>query len=393
MCFKIKSRLVAALAVALFLIVFASGCRKDTSAGWSIGEPMAKENVKISIIYVDGSGVGYSLAHEQGLAEAQRLIGLSDEQVTPCFNVNDAEDGKVEHVMRGEIANGSNIIIATSWGHMEACAKLAEEFPNVIFAHASGFKSNDTNFTNYFGRIYQARYLSGIAAGLNTQTGKIGYVAAHGKTNSEVTGGLNAFAMGVESVNPEAEVYVAVTHSWYDPAGERVAAQRLLVSGCDVIAQHSDTYEPQRAAKEAGALGIGYNTDMSLNVSDTVLTSAVWYWDVFYTSFIQSIIDGNLSTAPYYGGLEDGLVGLAPIKNSLAAPETEEAVNAAKNRILNEGFKIFGGEMETNDGRVIGTAGSTLSDAEIALEIDWYYRNISEISPRTPPAADRTLLS
>ena len=124
---------------------------------------------------------------------------------------------------------------------MDTCEQLAAEYPDVIFSHATGYKSNGTNFNNYFGRIYQARYLAGIAAGMKTTTNKLGYVSAMGQENSECTGGINAFAMGAYSVNPDCEVYVKVTNSWYDPEGETQAAQALIDAGCDVIAQHCDT--------------------------------------------------------------------------------------------------------------------------------------------------------
>ena len=123
--------------------------------------------------------------------------------------------------------------------------------------------SNGKNFNNYFGRIYQARYLSGIVAGMNTTTNKIGYVAAMDNSNSEVTGGIDAFALGIYSVNPDAEVYVKVTNSWYDPEAEENAAKTLLDMDCDVIAQHCDTEYPQTLAEERGVYSIGYNSDMS----------------------------------------------------------------------------------------------------------------------------------
>ena len=153
---------------------------------------------------------------------------------------------------------------------------LAKEYPKVIFCHGTGYKKNDTNFSNYFGRIYQARYLSGIVAGMKTQSNKIGYVAAMGKDNSEVTGGIDAFAMGVYSVNPEAQVFVKVTNSWFAPEMESAAANALLDEGCDVIAQHCDTPNPQTAAEEHGVWGVGYNSDMTKDAPGATLTSVMW---------------------------------------------------------------------------------------------------------------------
>jgi len=192
-----------------------------------------------------------------------------------------------------------------------------------------------------------------------------------------VTGGLNAFAMGVESVNPDARIYVSVTHSWFDPSSERRAAQYLINEGCDVIAQHCDTAEPQIAAEQAGVWGIGNSVDMSGQAPNAVLTSVIWNWEPYYIHLIGSIIDGSFSTEPYFGGLADGMVDLAPIQRTLVVPETEAAVAEARARIVSGGFNVFDGEMETNDGQIIGTPGGTLSKSEIAGEINWYYRNIT----------------
>ena len=164
--------------------------------------PLAKENVKIGVLHISdpfAEGSGYAYAHQMGIAEMQQNLGLGDSQILYRTDVHYAGPMDIEGAMRELIAQGVNIIIATSWGYMDYCEKLAQEYPSVIFAHASGYRYNDTNFTNYFGRHYEARYLAGIIAGLKTQTNRIGYVAAWGTGNSEVCGGLNAFAIGVVS--------------------------------------------------------------------------------------------------------------------------------------------------------------------------------------------------
>ena len=194
---------------------------------------------------------------------------------------------------------------------MDTCAALAESYPNVFFSHATGYQSNGKNFNHYFGRIYQPRYLAGIAAGMKTETNKIGYVSAMGSENGECTSGINAFAMGVASVNPDAVVEVKVTNSWYDPEGEGQAAQALLDNGCDVIAQHCDTNNPMIAARDAGAWGIGYNSDMTAEVGDAVLTSVVWNWGAYYTQAVKNVLDGTWvigsNVEDYFGSMADDL--------------------------------------------------------------------------------------
>jgi basic membrane protein A len=360
----------------LFVLAFIA-CTKTES--WKPGQPLAKEKVKIGVVQPNELNAAsiYDLAHFEGMARMEAALNLAKNQVVRKFNVFDGDEAAAENAMRDCIAEGCNIIIAPSWGYMNACEKLAAEFPNVVFAHGTGYKYNATNFTNYFGRVYQARYLSGVAAGMRTATGKIGYVAAMGKDNSEVTAGINAFALGVERANPAARVYVKVTYNWFDPMGAVEAANTLIAAGCDVITSHTNDPAPQIAAQKAGVWAIGFNGDMSIAAPDAVITSVLINWGVYYEYLVQSIIDGTFTTTPYFGGLAEGMVGITGIDKELAADGTEEAVERERARII-EGFNVFDGALETNEGGTAGAAGSTLSDAEILGNIHWYYRNVAE---------------
>lgn len=216
---------------------------------------------------------------------------------------------------------------------------------------------------------------------MNTTTNKIGYVAAMGVSNSEVTGGVDAFAMGVELVNPDATVYVKVTNSWFSIEGETSAAQALVDMGCDVIAQHCDTPNPQTIAEAAGVYGIGYNSDMSKDAPDATLTSVMWDWSVYYTAAVQSIIDGTWTSDNYYEGMDTGLVKLSALA-SFCKEGTAEKVEEYRQLILSGEFNVFDGTMTTNTGDTVtgsatlpnGTA--TLSDSEITGGINWYYKNV-----------------
>lgn len=338
---------------------------------------IAKEDIKVGVIHITdpAEGSGYTYTHDLGIQGMQKNIGLDDSQIVRKNNVSDSDATAIENAIRECIEEGCNVIFATSWGFMDTCEALAEEFPEVIFSHGTGYKSNGVNFNNYFGRIYQARYLAGIAAGLKTESNKLGYVAAMGQDNSEVTGGINAFAMGAYSVNPDCEVYVKVTNSWFDPEGETQAAQALVDLGCDVIAQHCDTPNPQTVAEQNGVWGVGYNSDMSKDAPGAVLTSVMWDWSVYYTSAVQSVIDGTWSGENYFGGMNEGLVTIAPLSD-LCAEGTQEAVEAARNQIINEGFNVFDGVIETNDESTVGAEGSTLSDGDITGNMNWYFKNV-----------------
>jgi len=363
----------------IVLILLFPSCKKE----WKPGMPMTKEKVRIGVIHITdpfNESSGYSYAHQMGIEKMKQNLNIEEKQILYRSNVADQDHLYAESRMRELIAQGANIIIATSWGYMDTCEKLAKEYPSVVFAHATGYKYNDTNFTNFFGRVYQARYLSGIVAGMQTKTDKIGYVAAWGRDNSEVTCGINAFAMGVEKVKPKAKIFVKVTHSWFDPMSESAAARTLIATGCDVISQHCDTANPQLEAQRAGIWGIGYNTDMSIDAPAAVITSVLWHWDAYYTALVQSVIDGTFTTTPWFGSLKDGIVDLAPLnKNMNLEKEILRILEEERQRIESGASDVFFGAKETNAGKNIGKDGETLSDDEIRNGINWYYRTVSEL--------------
>lgn len=341
---------------------------------------IAKDDLKIGVLYIGSASEtsGYTYAHEIGIQGMANNIGLDEEQIVREENVSDSDEKAVEEALQDCIDKKCNVIFTTSWGYMKSTEKYAKKYPDIYFAHATGYLSNGKNFTNYFGRIYQARYLSGIVAGLKTKKDKIGYVSAMGTDNSECTGGVDAFAMGVESVNKNAKIRVAVTNSWYSPDDEKKASDALIKDGCDVLAQHCDTTAPQKASQDNGTWAIGYNSDMSKETPKATLTSVVWNWSAYYTSYISSIINASYSGKNYYGGMKESLVSLTEL-SSLCDEQTAQKVNEAKEKIISGDFGIFDGVLETNTGKKIGEKGKTLDDSVITGSLNWYYHNVSEL--------------
>ena len=348
----------------------------DTAETTAAAAGIAKEDIKVGVLYISDpdEGSGYSYTHDLGIQGMQENLGLSSDQIVRKI-VDDSDAQATEASIRECIDEGCNVIFTTSWGYMETTAAMAEEYPEIYFSHGTGYMSNGKNFNNYFGRIYQARYLSGIVAGMNTKSNLIGYVAAQDSSNSEVTGGIDAFAIGVASVNPDAKINVIITNSWYDPEKEEAASRQLLDMGCDVMAQHCDTAYPQTLAQERGVYGIGYNSDMSKETPDSCLTSVIWNWSAYYTSAVKSIIDGSWDGSNYYGGMAEGLVGITNLA-SFAAEGTQEKVDEATAAILSGQSNVFDGVMTTNTGETVGQEGSTLDDATITGGINWYYHNV-----------------
>lgn len=339
-----------------------------------------KDQIKVGVLHLSdpADGSGYTYTHDLGIQGMQQNLGLSNEQIIRKNNVDDSDEAATKQAIQECIDEGCNIIFTTSWGYMQATADMAEQYPDVYFSHGTGYMSNGKNFNNYFGRIYQARYLSGIVAGMNTKTDKIGYVAAMDSSNSEVTGGIDAFALGIYSVNPDAKVYVKVTNSWYDPEGEKAAAQTLLDMDCDVIAQHCDTVYPQSLAQERGVYSIGYNSDMSKDAPEACLCSVIWNWSAYYTAAVQSVIEGTWDGSNYYGGMTENLVGITALAD-FCADGTEEKVEEAKKQILAGENGVFDGVIETNTGETVGEAGKTLDDATITGGINWYFKNVTVV--------------
>lgn len=332
-----------------------------------------KEELKVGVVHITNpaEGTGYTYTHDLGIQGMQKTLGLDDSQIIRKNDVDDTDATAILTALEECVEEGCQVVFATSWGYMDYVEQVAEEYPDVLFAHGTGNKSNGKNFINYFGKINQARYLSGIVAGMKTTSNKIGYVAAQDSQNGEVTSGIDAFAMGVESVNPDAKVYVKVTGSWFDPEGEGQAAKALIDLGCDVIAQHCDTANPATEAEKAGVYAIGYNSDMAEKAPGATLTSVMWDWSVFYTKAVEDVINGTWTGENYFGSMQDGLVTLAPLSD-LCAEGTAEKVKEVQDKIMNGEWDIFDGQTEYEDNQ-----GQTHTlKAEEYGTCNWYYKNV-----------------
>lgn len=281
------------------------------------------------------------------------------------------DPNSVEKAIDNMVANGVNIVFGTSFGFMDGMVKSAKKYPNVVFMHASGYETSK-NLGVYFGRMEQPRYLSGIAAGLKTKTNKIGFVVAY--EIPECVRGLNAFALGVQSVNPKAVVKVMWTHTWYDPAKEKEAAKALLDQGCDVMAQDQDSSATMIAAEERGAFAVGYNTDARDKAPKAYITAPVWNWGPYYVKVVNSVIDGTWKTGNYWGGMQDGIVQLAPLTKN-ADPKTAAEIAKAQKRILSAPNMEFAGPIMDQSGKIRVPKGKVLSDKD-QLSMNWLVKGV-----------------
>lgn len=329
----------------------------------------AKKTVKVGFIYVGPVGDGgYTFSHDAGRKFLEKTL-----KVKTVIIENVKEDPvEVVKAVDNMVDQGVNIVFGTSFGFMDGMVKAAKKYPNVVFMHCSGYKTAD-NLGVYFGRMEQPRYLSGIAAGLKTKTNKIGYVAAF--EIPECVREINAFTLGVQSVNPKATVTVKWTHTWYDPAKEKEAAKALLgQDGVDVIAQHQDTAGPMQAAEEKGASAIGFNTDARTKAPKAYLTAPIWDWGPYYVKVVKSVMDGTWKTGNYWGGMADGIIKLAPLTANVA-PGTAAAIATAQKRILSAPNMEFAGPIYDQKGKLKVAKGKTLSDKD-QLSMDWFVQGV-----------------
>lgn len=330
------------------------------------------EALIVGILYIspkdDG---GYSQAHAEGMAAAKAALG-DKVIIKEIENVSDTDVEATNIAIENLVNEGCTLIFTTSYGYMDPTVAAAEKYPDVKFAHCSGYKTNDTNMDAYFGQIETGRYLSGIVAGSMTTTNEIGYVAAY--PIPEVVRGINAFTLGVQSVNPEAIVKVVWTNTWYDPAVEKASAEALLADGCDVMAQHQDSPSAIEAAEAAGAYAIGYDLTYA-GAPDAYLTAPLWGWGVYYTYKIQQVLDGAWTVENYWGGMKEGVAKLDTL-SALVSDEAKAAVEAATADVTENGNAfVFAGPIYDQAGTLKVEEGQSLSYGD-QMGMAWFVKGV-----------------
>lgn len=351
-----KKILAAALALVLTLALTVSALAF---------EPVAATDIKIGYVLIgEKTDNGYSQQHVESMQRTCAELGIDHD--TQVFYKESVPEADSESSIRELVEAGCNIVFANSFGFGSTMEELAQEFPEVIFMHATGVGTPTANFGTYCGAFYQARYLCGIAAGLKTESNKIGYVAA--MFIPEVVGGIDAFTLGAKSVNPDVTVYVKNINTWYDPAVEQAAAEALLAEGCDVLCQHVDSPAVQVAAEAAGKFGCGYNHDMTENAPKAHLTAAICRWDTMLTPVIKQVLDGNFVGAAYFEGIVEGCVDITPLSENVAEG-TAEKIEAAKAAITDGTLNIFAGPLKDNNGAELVKDGEAMDQLYVAFSL------------------------
>ena len=295
------------------------------------------DKTKVGFIYVGPVGDhGWTYMHDQGRLTVEKELG---DQVETTYVESVKYGADAERVITQMAMQGIDIIFATSFGYMDQMLAVAEKFPNVKFEHATGYKTAP-NMAVYSSKFYEGRYIQGVIAGMMSEKGKAGYIASF--PIPEVVRGINAFYLGATSINPDFDLDIVWVNTWYDPAKEGDAAGVLISQGADIITQHTDSTAPLQIAQSKGILAFGQASDMHHFAPDSQMTAIIDQWGPYYVERVKAVIDGTWESADTWGGMETGMVEMAPYTN--VPPAVEIVAKNLEAAIMSGEFDPFGGK-------------------------------------------------
>ena len=333
----------------------------------------ADDPLKVGFIYNSPVGsAGWTFAHDAGRLEMEQALGGK----VATTHIESATEADVERILRELVNNGHKLIFTTSFGFMNPTVKVAGTAPGTMFQHATGYKLAE-NVGVYHARAYEARYLSGVLAGKMSKSGVAGFVASF--PIPEVIRGINAFTLGMRSVNPNAKVKVVWISSWYDPGKERDAADAMISQGADVISQFTDSGGPIQAAEAKNVWAIGVGSDMSSYGAKAHLTSVGYKWGGFYTDMAKAVMAGTWKSENVWGGLKRGMIDLTAL-NAAVPQEVKDLVAARRTAIAAGELHPFQGPIKDQSGAVKVPEGQTLEDGAL-LGFKWYVEGVEGALP------------
>ncbi len=349
--------LVSAGACALVAACFLTpALAQDSKSSASVTDPL-----KVGFVYVAPlTDAGWVHQHDEGRKAVEAALGAKV-QTRYVENVAEGPDG--ERVIRDLAQQGYALIFTPSFGYMEATLKVAQEFPKVRFESITGYKTAP-NVAAANARYYEGRYLSGIAAARMSQTHIAGYVA--GFPIPEVLQGINAFTLGMRSVDPKAQVRVVWLNTWFDPTRERDAAMTLMNQGADVLAFHTASTAVMAAAQERGKLAVAYHSDMRSVAPDAQILAVTHQWGAYYTQRAKAVLDGTWKSGNVWGGVKEGMIRVEGFGPKVPKAVQDEVLARQKDIALGK-LKPFAARAAVldNEGQVVIPAGQSLSDEQI----------------------------
>ncbi|MBA4113368.1 MAG: BMP family ABC transporter substrate-binding protein [Verminephrobacter sp.] len=328
--------------------------------------------VKAGFVYVSPiTEAGWTRQHEEGRKSVEAALGS---QVKTTFIENVPEGQDAERVIRDLAATGHKIIFTPSFGYMEPTLKVAQDFPDVKFESITGYKQA-ANVATANARYYEGRYLAGIAAGRMSKTGVAGYVA--GFPIPEVLQGINAFALGMRSVNPQASVKVVWLNVWFDPPKERDAAMVLFNQDVDVLAFHTGSTAVMAAAQERGKMAVAYHSDMRRVGPDAQIVAVTHQWGDYYTARVRAVQSGTWKSGNVWGGVKDGMIRVGDFGSKVPSAVQQEVLARQKDIAAGklQPFQATRAAVRDNEGHEVIAKGQTLSDAQI-LGMNWLVEGV-----------------
>ncbi len=358
--------LVAALAAAwAFSAVFPARAAPDAP-------PAASPPVKAAFVYVTPvTAAGWVRQHEDARQAVQRALGT---RVQTSFVEDVAEGADAERVIRDLARQGNRIIFTPSFGYMEPTLKVARDFPGVKFESITGYKQAP-NVATANARYYEGRYLAGIAAARMSKTHIAGYVA--GFPIPEVLQGINAFALGMRSVDPKAQVRVMWLDAWFDPPKERDAAMALFDQQADVVAFHTGSTAVMAAAQERGKWAVAYHSDMRAIAPDAQIVAVTHQWGDYYIRRVQAVVDGTWAPGNLWGGVKEGMIRVGDFGRKVPQPVQDEVLARQKDIAAGtlQPFRAVAADIRDNTGTVAIARGTQLSDEQI-LKMNWLVEGV-----------------
>ncbi len=363
----------------------------------SASAAVSASDIKIGMICIGDENEGYSANHINGLVKAVEELGISKDQITFKYNTPETEAAYEAAIDLAE--QGCNIIFANSFGHETYISLAAEEYPEIEFCHATGTTAMNAgleNFHNYFAAIYEARYVSGVVAGLKlnemieagkitAEQAKMGYVGAW--TYAEVISGYTSFYLGAKSVCPSVTMDVQFTGSWYDAIEEKNVAEALIARNCVLISQHADSMGAPSACEAAGIPNVSYNGSTYESCPETFMVSSAINWAPYYNYIIKSVCTGTEIAADWTGGIAEGSVVLTGINQDAAAEGTVAKIEETINKLKDGSINVFdtanwtvGGEKKATYLADVDTDDAFTPDTE-AIENGVFYESKHRSAP------------
>ncbi len=346
-----------------------------TTAAASAPATAASGPLKIAFAYVGPVGDGgWTFAHDNARKALEKEFG---DKIQTSFVEKVPEGADAERVFRDMVSQGNTLIFGTTFGYMEPMAKVAADFPNVKFEHATGYKTS-ANMRTYDTRTYEGAYMAGVIAGGMTKTNTLGVVGS--VPIPEVIRNINSFTLGALSVNPKVKTKVVWVNQWFDPPKETEAAQSLMNGGADVLMQNTDSPAVLQTAEKAGKYAFGWDSDMTAYGPKAHLASSQINWAPYYIKATHEVLDGTWKGGiNTWWGVKEGAIDLVSLSDKIPA-DLKAKLDAARSGLKDGSLVIWKGPIMGNDGKEVLAAGKTADD-DFLRGIKFYVKGVEGTIP------------